>query len=183
MKKKVELPLVNFKVRTGDDYSTDSTGGCPIGGEWINKTTDDYFKGKRVVLFSLPGAFTPTCSAKQLPGFEKLYDKIRTSNIDEIYCISVNDSFVMNAWAYHSGIKKVKMIADGTGEFTRGMGMLIEKPLQGFGMRSWRYMAVVKDGVVENWWQEPGINNESVDKDPYEETTPDNIVNYLTSGY
>ena len=82
MKKEVELPLVNFKVRTGDDYSTDSTGGCPIGGEWINKTTDDYFKGKRVVLFSLPGAFTPTCSAKQLPGFEKLYDKIRTSNIE-----------------------------------------------------------------------------------------------------
>ncbi len=89
----------------------------------------------------------------------------------------------MNAWAHHSGIKKVKMIADGTGEFTRGMGMLIEKPLQGFGMRSWRYMAVVKDGVIENWWQEPGINNESNDKDPYGETTPENIVNYLTSGY
>ena len=104
-------------------------------------------QGKRVVLFSLPGAFTPTCSTYQLPGFEENYDKIRNQNIDEVYCISVNDAFVMNAWAKSQQVENVKVIPDGSGNFTRYMGMLIGKNHLGFGMRSWRYMCVINDGV------------------------------------
>ena len=106
MKRDLKIPKVTFRVRIGDEVETD--GGCAIGGQWINKTTDDFFKGKRVVLFSLPGAFTPTCSSLQLPGFEKEYEGIKKMGIDEVYCVSVNDSFVMNAWANHMKIKNVK---------------------------------------------------------------------------
>ena len=171
-----KIPKVTFRIRTGDEVETD--GGCAIG-EWHNATTDSYFKGKRVVIFSLPGAFTPTCSSQQLPGFEKEYANIKGMGIDEIYCVSVNDSFVMNAWADRMQIQNVKMIPDGSGNFKRFMGMLIGKNHLGFGNRSWRYMAVVKDGVVEKWWQEPGINNEGTDDDPYVESTPENMVKYL----
>ena len=172
-----KVPKVTFRIRTGDEVETD--GGCAIGGEWHNATTDSYFKNKRVVIFSLPGAFTPTCSSQQLPGFEKEYNSIKDMGIDEIYCISVNDSYVMNAWADRMDIKNVKMIPDGSGNFTRFMGMLIGKNHLGFGNRSWRYMAVVNDGAVEKWWQEPGINNEGTDDDPYVESTPDNMIDYL----
>ena len=177
MQKGFKIPKVTFMTRVGDEEPTD--GGCAIGGQWLNKTTDDYFKGKRVVLFSLPGAFTPTCSSQQLPGFEKEYNQIKLLAIDDIYCVSVNDSYVMNAWGKQMGIEQVKMIPDGSGNFTRFMGMLIGKNHLGFGMRSWRYMAVINDGVVEKWWQEPGINNEGLDYDPYVESTPKNVVDYL----
>ena len=179
MKDGFRIPKVTFRTRIGDEEETD--GGCAIGGQWKNTTTDDYFKGKRVVLFSLPGAFTPTCSSQQLPGFEKEYNQIKLLAVDEVYCISVNDSYVMNAWGNHMGIEQVKMIPDGSGNFTRFMGMLIGKNHLGFGMRSWRYMAVIDDGVVEKWWQEPGINNEGLDDDPYVESTPKNVVDYLRS--
>ena len=178
MKRDLKIPKVTFRTREGDEVETD--GGCAIGGQWVNKTTDDYFKGKRVVIFSLPGAFTPTCSSQQLPGFEEKYNDIKSKGIDEVYCISVNDSYVMNAWAEHMAIKNVKMIPDGSGNFTRFMGMLIGKNHLGFGMRSWRYMAIINDGVIERWWQEPGINNEGLDDDPYIESTPDNVMNYLS---
>ena len=168
---------VTFRTREGDEEEAD--GGCAIGGHWVTKTTDDYFKGKRVVLFSLPGAFTPTCSSQQLPGFEDNFEKIKAMGIDDIYCCSVNDSYVMNAWAKHMGIKHVKMIPDGSGNFTRFMGMLIGKNHLGFGMRSWRYMCVINNGVVEAWWEEPGINNDGEDDDPYEESTPENMIQYL----
>ena len=176
-----KVPKVTFRIRTGDEVETD--GGCAIGGEWHNATTDSYFKGKRVVIFSLPGAFTPTCSSQQLPGFEKEYNSIKDMGIDEIYCISVNDSYVMNAWADRMNIQNVKMIPDGSGNFTRFMGMLIGKNHLGFGNRSWRYMAVVNDGEVEKWWQEPGINNEGTDDDPYVESTPDNMIDYLKEAH
>ena len=169
-----KLPQVTFKTRVRDE----SIGG-PNPYRWEDKTTDDYFKGKRVVLFSLPGAFTPTCSTYQLPGFEENYDSIRNMDIDEVYCMSVNDAFVMNAWAKQQDIQHVKVIPDGSGNFTRFMGMLIGKNHLGFGLRSWRYMCVIKDGVIEKWWQEPGINNEGTDDDPYGETTPENMVDYL----
>ena len=168
---------VTFRIRVGDEVETD--GGCAIGGQWLNKTTDDYFAGKRVVLFSLPGAFTPTCSSLQLPSFEKEYGQIKLLGIDEVYCVSVNDSYVMNAWAKHMNIESVKMIPDGSGNFTRFMGMLVGKNHLGFGNRSWRYMAVINDGVIERWWQEPGINNEGLDDDPYVATTPNNVIDYL----
>ena len=169
-----KIPCVTFKTRVRDE----SIGG-PNPYRWEDVTSDSLLKGKRVVLFSLPGAFTPTCSTYQLPGFEENYDKIRNQNIDEVYCISVNDAFVMNAWAKHQDIQNVKVIPDGSGNFTRYMGMLIGKNHLGFGLRSWRYMAVINDGVVEKWWQEPGINNDGDDDDPYVETTPDNCVGYL----
>ena len=173
----MEIKQHTFKFRTGD---TDEKGGCTfIGGSWVDKTTDELFKGKRVVLFSLPGAFTPTCSSQQLPGFESMYEDIKSKGIDEIYCVSVNDSFVMNAWANHMKIKNVKMIPDGSGNFTRFMGMLVGKNHLGFGNRSWRYMAIINDGTIERWWQEPGINNEGLDDDPYVESTPDNVIKYL----
>ena len=172
-----KIPKVTFRIREGDEVETD--GGCAIGGTWKNETTDDYFNNKRVVIFSLPGAFTPTCSSQQLPSFEKEYGQLKLLAVDEVYCVSVNDSYVMNAWAKHMGITSVKLIPDGSGNFTRFMGMLIGKNHLGFGMRSWRYMAVINDGVVEKWWQEPGINNEGLDDDPYFESTPKNVIDYL----
>ena len=165
------IPKVTFRTRVFDESTMEY--------KWHDMTTDDYFKGKRVVLFSLPGAFTPTCSTYQLPGFEENYDNIRNQDIDEVYCISVNDAFVMNAWGKDQNIQPVKMIPDGSGNFTRYMGMLIGKNHLGFGMRSWRYMAVINDGVIEKWWQEPGINNDGSADDPYIETTPENCIGYL----
>lgn len=172
-----KIPHVTFRIREGD---ITPDGGCAFEeGCWTDKTTHDFFGGKRVVLFSLPGAFTPTCTSKQLPGFEHNADKIKSMGIDEIYCCSVNDSFVMNAWADSLKLKNVKVIPDGSGNFTRFMGMLIGKNHLGFGNRSWRYMAVINDGVVEAWWQEPGINNDGTDDDPYVESTPENMMLYL----
>jgi len=167
-------PCVVFRTRVRDE----SIGG-PNPFRWEDVTSDSLLKGKRVAVFSLPGAFTPTCSSKQLPGFEENYDKISSLGIDEIYCMSVNDSFVMNAWAKQQNIQNVKVIPDGSANFTRFMGMLVGKNHLGFGMRSWRYMAVIKDGVVEKWWQEPGINNDGEDDDPYVESTPENVLEYL----
>ena len=174
----MNTPNVIFKTRIGDNQNIG--GGCSVGGSWKDLTTNDLFKKKKVVLFSLPGAYTPTCSSQQLPGYEEKYDELK-KYVDEVYCISVNDSFVMNAWADHMGIEKVKMIPDGSGNFTRFMGMLIGKNHLGFGNRSWRYMAVIDNGVVEKWWQEPGINNEGTDDDPYIESTPENMLEYLRS--
>ena len=165
------IPKVTFRTRVFDNTKMEN--------RWQAVTTDDYLKGKRIVLFSLPGAFTPTCSTYQLPGFEENYDAIRNQDIDEVYCISVNDAFVMNAWGKDQKIQNVKMIPDGSGNFTRYMGMLIGKNHLGFGMRSWRYMAIINDGIVEKWWQEPGINNDGSDDDPYIETTPENCISYL----
>ena len=177
MKRDLKIPKVTFRVRVGDEVETD--GGCAIGGEWKNITTDDYFLGKRIVLFSLPGAFTPTCSSQQLPGFEGNYDKIKSMGIDEVYCVSVNDSYVMNAWAQQMNIKNVKMIPDGDGTFTRSMGMLVNKPKQGFGMRSWRYAAIVNDGTIENMFIEPGQNDFSDDDDPYTVSSPEHVLSKL----
>ena len=177
MKSGFKLNKVTFKVREGDN-STNPTE-CAIGGKWVDKTTDDFFKGKRVVLFSLPGAFTPTCSSLQLPEFERNCEHFKKLGIDEIYCCSVNDAYVMNAWSDKMQIKNVKLIPDGNGSFTKQMGMLISKDHNGFGNRSWRYMAVITDGIIEKWWEEPGINNEGSDNDPYSETLPEKCLEYL----
>ncbi len=174
----LQIPKVIFKTRVGD--SSSSFNECSIGGKWVDKSTDDYFKGKRVIIFSLPGAFTPTCSSQQLPGFETNYLKLIELGIDEIYCCSVNDSYTMNAWAEKLQIKNIKLIPDGSGLFTKFMGMLVSKDHNGFGQRSWRYMAIINNGIVEKWWQEPGINNDGSDDDPYIETTPDNCIKYLS---
>lgn len=149
-------------------------------GEFVDVTTQDLFAGKRVVLFSLPGAFTPTCSTFQLPGFELDYQKFKDAGIDEVYCVSVNDAFTMNAWGKDQNINNVKLIPDGNGDFTDGMGMLVEKFNLGFAMRSWRYAAVIDNGVVEWMVEEPG-RSDNCKEDPYVETTPEKVLEYVTN--
>jgi len=173
MKAGLSLPKVTFKTRVRDE----AVGG-PNPFRWQDMTTDDYFAGKRVILFSLPGAFTPTCSTYQLPGFENNFAKFQELGIDAIYCMSVNDSFVMNKWKEAQGIQNVGVIPDGSGEFTRRMGMLVQKDNLGFGARSWRYAAVVKDGVIEAWFEEPGLSDNH-GEDPYGESSPENLLKYL----
>ena len=128
---------------------------------------------------SLPGAFTPVCSSKQLPAYEEFYDKFKDKGFDEIYCIAVNDSFVMNAWAKDLKIEKIKMIPDGNGKFTEGMDMLVYKPFQNFGYRSWRYSMIVNNLNVEKMFIENGKNQLGLDDDPYEETKPENVYNSI----
>jgi len=149
-------------------------------GEFVAKPSLDFFTGKRVVIFSLPGAFTPTCSAYQLPGFEEKYDEFTALGIDAIYCLAVNDGFVMNAWGKDQGIEKVKLIPDGNAYFTRSMGYLVRKSNLGFGERSWRYAAVVNDGIIEKLFVEKGFCD-NADTDPYEATTPEVVLEYVKS--
>ena len=166
-----------FKFRIGD---TDEKGGCTfIGGEWKDVSTKELFNDKKVLIFSLPGAFTPTCSGQQLPMYDEMYSQFKDKGIDDVYCVSVNDAFVMNAWARDLGIKNVKMIPDGDGTFTRSMGMLVNKPKQGFGMRSWRYAAIVNNGTIENMFIEPGQNDFSDDDDPYTVSSPEHVLSKL----
>ena len=148
------------------------------GGNFVNRTTAELFNDKRVVIFSLPGAFTPTCSAYQLPGFEEKYEEFTALGIDAIYCVSVNDGFVMNAWGKALGVEKVKLIPDGNAYFTRSMGMLVNKSNLGFGDRSWRYAAVVDNGVIEKLFLEDG-QRDNADTDPYEATTPEAVFEYV----
>lgn len=170
------VPDVTFKTRVRDDS---------IGGDnpfrWEDRTTADYFAGKRIVLFSLPGAFTPTCSTFQLPDFERLYPEFQAVGIDAIYCISVNDAFVMNQWGRSQNLEHIQLIPDGSGEFTRKMGMLVSRNNLGFGMRSWRYAAIVDDGVITHMFAEPGFEDEC-SADPYGESSPQNILDAITSG-
>ena len=147
-------------------------------GQFITRTSSDLFDNKRVVIFSLPGAFTPTCSAYQLPGFEEKYEEFTALGIDAIYCVSVNDGFVMNAWAQDQNIEKVKLIPDGNAYFTRSMGFLVNKSNLGFGARSWRYAAVVDNGIIEKLFVEDG-QRDNADTDPYEATTPEAVFEYV----
>ncbi len=173
MKAGAKLPNVTFHTRVRDE-----TVEGPNPFRWKDKTTADFFAGKRVILFSLPGAFTPTCSTYQLPGFEKGFEDFKAKGIDDVYCMSVNDSFVMNKWAEAQNLSNVAVIPDGSGEFTRKMGMLVDKDNLGFGMRSWRYAAIVNDGVVEAWFEEPGLMD-NCPEDPYGVSSPENLMKHL----
>ena len=161
----MKVPNTCWKIRKGPD--------------WWDETAEDYFKGKRVLVISLPGAFTPIWSSKQLPGLEELYEKFKEKGIEEVFCLSVNDSFVMNAWAKELDINKIQMIPDGSGEFTRDMDMLVRKPAQNFGYRSWRYAMIINDMKVEKMFVEEGKNQMGLDEDPYEITKPENILKHL----
>ena len=167
------VPDVVFKTRVRDDTLK---GDNPY--TWKDKTTDEYFKDNNVILFSLPGAFTPTCSTYQLPNFEKLYNDFKILGIDKIYCLSVNDAFVMNAWAKDQGLKKVEVIPDGSAEFTRKMGMLVKKDNLGFGYRSWRYAMLIDDKVIKNMWIEEGFED-NAEGDNYGISSPENILKDL----
>lgn len=168
------VPAVTFKTRVRDE----AVGG-PNPFRWQDVTSDEIFKGKRVVVFALPGAFTPTCTTEQCPAFERDYDAMRAAGADEVYCLSVNDAFVMYQWSKMLGIEKVKMLPDGAGHFTRRMGMLINKDHLGFGNRSWRYAMVVDDGEIVGWFEEPGINDDGSDEDPYEVSKPETVLAWL----
>lgn len=160
------LPIVDFYLREE--------------GEWVVKTTKDIFDGKRTVLFLLPGAFTPTCSEQQLPGFEAFYDSFTEFGVEQVLCMAVNDAFVMNAWGESLGIEKVKLIPDGNGTFTNGIKALVAKENLGFGMRAWRLAMIISDsGQVEWVGVEQGQRTNASD-DPYEESTPERVLGALT---
>ena len=155
-----QVPNVVFKTRDNDAF--------------VDVTTDSLFKGKTVVVFSLPGAFTPTCSSTHLPRFNELASVFKENGVDDIICMSVNDAFVMNAWKQDQEAENITLIPDGNGEFTDGMGMLVDKSDLGFGKRSWRYSMLVKDGVVEKMFIEPQVPG-----DPFEVSDADTMLNYI----
>jgi glutaredoxin-like protein len=155
-----KVPQVSFRTR--------------VGGEWKTVITDDLFKGKNVVVFSLPGAFTPTCSSTHLPRYNELAPAFFANGIDRIVCVSVNDAFVMNEWAKDQEAGNVFLLPDGNGEFTDGMGMLVDKADLGFGKRSWRYSMLVRDGVVEKTFVEPQKPG-----DPFEVSDADTMLAYI----
>jgi thioredoxin-dependent peroxiredoxin len=168
-----QVPDVTFQTRVRDES---------IGGEnpfkWQDVTTKEIFAGKKVVVFSLPGAFTPTCSTSHLPRYEELYADLQALGVDEVYCLSVNDAFVMYQWGLKQGAKKVKLLPDGNGEFTRKMGMLVSKANLGFGLRSWRYSMVVTDGKIDKVFAEPGYSD-NCPTDPFEVSDADTMLAYL----
>jgi|TARA_Y100000034_G_scaffold134972_1_gene205090 peroxiredoxin len=168
-----KVPDVVFKTRVRDES---------IGGDnpftWKDVPSDNVFKEKRVVVFALPGAFTPTCSSTHLPGYEKFYNEIKSQGVDEVYCLSVNDAFVMHQWGKHQNAENVKLLPDGNGEFTRKMGMLVKKEDLGFGDRSWRYSMVVNNGVVEKIFIEPGFQD-NCPTDPFEVSDAETMLRYL----
>ena len=142
---------------------------------WVEMTKQQLFDGKRVVVFGLPGAFTPTCSSQQLPGYEQAYSEFRDAGIDDIYCVTVNDSFICNEWHVDQGLVNVKLIPDGSAEFTIKMGMDVRKDNLGFGIRSWRYAAIIDDGHVIQEFVEPGFAD-NFEGDPYDISAPDNVL-------
>jgi glutaredoxin-like protein len=154
------VPQVKFRTRQNDD--------------WKDLTTDEIFRGKTVVVFSLPGAFTPTCSSTHLPRYNELAPALRANGVDTIVCVSVNDGFVMAEWAKDQEADNIVLVPDGNGEFTAGMGMLVDKSDLGFGKRSWRYSMLVKDGVVEKMFIEPEKPG-----DPFEVSDADTMLAYL----
>lgn len=155
-----QVPSATFKAR--------------VNNEWVDVTSDELFSGKTVVVFSLPGAFTPTCSSSHVPGYNELAPVLKEHGVDDIICISVNDAFVMNEWAKEQNAKNITFIPDGNGEFTEKMGMLVDKEDLGFGKRSWRYSMLVKDDVIEKMFIEP-----EVEGDPFEVSDAETMLEYI----
>lgn len=166
----IGVPQVDFNMRVEIDEAP--------GFEWQTVSSMDIFKGKRIVLFGLPGAFTPTCSSTHLPGYDDNYETILEHGIDDVYCLSVNDAFVMNAWFKQLDVKNVKSLPDGSGKFTRTLGMLVDKDNLGFGMRSWRYSAIIDDGMLAHMFVEPGLRD-NADNDPFEVSDVYTMIEYL----
>ena len=142
--------------------------------EWVDVNTDEVFKGKTVVVFALPGAFTPTCSSTHVPRYNQLAPVFKENGVDEIICVSVNDAFVMNEWKAEQKAHNITFLPDGNGDFSRGMGMLVEKNDLGFGERSWRYSMLVKDGVIEKMFIEPDVPG-----DPFEVSDADTMLAHV----
>ena len=157
-----KIPNVTFHTRQNND--------------WVDVTTDALFSGKTVIVFSLPGAFTPTCSSAHVPRYNQLLPAFKANGVDDIICMSVNDAFVMNEWKADQGADDITFMPDGNGEFSEGMGMLVDKNDLGFGKRSWRYSMLVKDGVVDKMFIEPDVEG-----DPFEVSDADTMLNYVAS--
>ena len=155
-----KIPNVTFHTRQNND--------------WVDVTTDELFNGKTVIVFSLPGAFTPTCSSAHVPRYNQLLPAFKANGVDEIICMSVNDTFVVNEWKVDQGADDITFMPDGNGEFSEGMGMLVDKDDLGFGKRSWRYSMLVKDGVVDKMFIEPDVEG-----DPFEVSDADTMLNYI----
>lgn len=158
------VPSVTFPIRAGD--------------AWQNLSTEELFAGQKVVVFSLPGAFTPTCSSTHLPRYNELAQAFKDNGVDRILCISVNDTFVMNAWAADEESGNITMIPDGNAEFTAGIGMLVNKNNLGFGQRSWRYSMLVNDGIIEKMFIEP-----EKDGDPFEVSDADTMLKHINPSW
>ena len=167
------VPDVTFKTRVRDE----SIAG-PNPFRWQEVTSKDLFSGKKVIVFSLPGAFTPTCSSNHLPRYEELFDEFKKEGIDQIICVSVNDAFVMYKWGKDIGADRVFLLPDGNGEFTRKMGMLVEKSNLGFGNRSWRYSMLVDDGKISKIFSERGFSD-NCGEDPFEVSDADTMLAWL----
>ncbi|MEP4148618.1 MAG: peroxiredoxin [Halioglobus sp.] len=168
-----QVPNVTFKTRVRDE----SVEG-PNPYRWEDQCTDDLFAGKKVVVFSLPGAFTPTCSSNHLPRYEALFEEFQAQGVDSIICVSVNDAFVMFQWGKQIGNENVSLLPDGNGEFTRKMGMLVDKSNVGFGMRSWRYSMLVDDRKIEKMFVEPDFAD-NCPTDPFEVSDADTMLAYI----
>ena len=155
-----KVPNVTFRTRSGND--------------WENVTSDELFTGKTVIVFALPGAFTPTCSSTHLPRYNELAPVFKANGVDDIVCLSVNDAFVMQSWQKDQNAENIHFIPDGNGEFSDGMGMLVDKNDLGFGKRSWRYSMLVKDGVIDKMFIEPEKPG-----DPFEVSDGDTMLDYI----
>ncbi len=158
------VPDVSFRTR--------------VDGQWKDVTTADIFKGKTVAFFALPGAYTPTCSSTHLPRYNELAPELKKLGVDDVVCLSVNDPFVMSEWQKDQNAPNVTFLPDGNGEFTRGMGMLVDKSDLGFGPRSWRYSMLVKDGVVQKMFIEP-----QKEGDPFEVSDADTLLQHVAPGH
>ena len=170
---KNQIPDVTFKTRIRNEA---------LGGdnpyEWKDLTSNEVFKGKNIVLFALPGAYTPTCSTSHLPRYEELYDEFRAQGVDAVVCLSVNDAFVMFQWGRHQNAKNVFLLPDGNGDFSRKMGMLVDKSNLGFGMRSWRYSMYVENGEIGKMFIEADFSD-NCPTDPFEVSDADTMLNWL----
>lgn len=154
------VPSITFKTRQD--------------GQWVDIKTDELFAGKTVIVFALPGAFTPTCSSTHVPGYNELAKVFKENGVDEIVCVSVNDTFVMNEWKKTQAAENITFLPDGNGEFSAQMGMLVDKDDLGFGKRSWRYSMLVKDGVIEKMFIEPEVAG-----DPFEVSDAETMLRYI----
>lgn len=166
--------MMNLKNQEGKSVLKSIEFPVRVNGQWEKWTTENVFKGKKVVIFGLPGAFTPTCSSSHLPRYEELYEVFKEQGIDEIYCVSINDTFVMNSWAEAQDIRKVKMLPDGNADFTKEVGMLVNKSSLGFGERSWRYSMLIDNGVIVKHFIEPDKEG-----DPFEVSDADTMIKYI----
>lgn len=177
------VPQVTFKYRVRTDGKpityVDTTNGGENPFVFKDVTTNEIFEGKRVLVFSLPGAYTPTCSTYQVPGYEANYEKFKEQGIDEIYVLSVNDSFVMRRWMIDQGVQNIKFIPDGNAEFTNGMGLAEDMTDVGFGVRSHRYAMIVNNGVIEVMFVEPEASADN--PDPYGVSSPETLLEYVTA--